>query len=175
MSVARDLAACTECGVENRHGDRIALRTADDIPHHSARGSDDGRFGCDFVVEALVEREQVLLPVDRVGDHAGGRVAIGTRDGRSHRVERGVERLFAVQREFVFERNDPFEQLPVLGRQGEEAFHAGKCAVDSACQPVGLREDARLREMRRVRIVTDRHRFDDDEQERDVNAPQEFE
>ena len=175
MAVARHLAAGAERGIEDRHGHRITIRTADDVAHHGARRGDDGRFGRYLEIASLVERQQVLLLVDRVGHDAGGRVAVGTRQGRSHRVEGGEERLLAIERQFVFERRDTFEQASVFVGQGEEALHAAESAVDSARQPVRLREDTCLREVGGVRIIIDRHRFDDDEQKRYISAPQEFE
>ena len=137
MAVARHLAAGAERGIENRHGHRITIRTADDVAHHGARRGDDGRFGRYLEIASLVERQQVLLLVDRVGHDAGGRVAVGTRQGRSHRVEGGEERLLAIERQFVFERRDPFEQASVFVGQGEEAFHAAGAPAD---------EDSRFRQ-----------------------------
>ena len=174
MAVAEDLAAGAERRVEDRNGNRIAVRTACDISHHLAGRRNDGHLGRDIVVEPLVQGDEVLLLVDGVCNDTCRRILVGACKWRGKGVQRMINRLLPIERELIFERDDPFEELPVLCGQREEVLQVVKRSVDTSDQPVGLGENPCLRELRRAGIIADRHRFDNDEKQCHIDAAQKF-
>ena len=168
-------AAGAERSVEHRHGHRIPVRAIDHIAHHRAGGRKEGHLGLYAVPQAAVERDEVLLPVDRVGHHRGDSEAVfRLADPLQATVQTARRHDLLVPGQPLLELRDAVEQHAVLAAQREIAVYAGHQAVHAAGQLVRASQQPRLRIMGRVRIVTDGQRLQHHEQHRHIHAANEL-
>ena len=168
-------AAGAERGVEHRHGHRIPVRAIDHIAHHRAGGRKEGHLGLYAVPQAAVERDEVLLPVDRVGHHRGdGEAVFRLADPLQATVQTARRHDLLVPGQPLLELSDAVEQHAVLAAQREIAVYAGHQAVHAAGQLVRASQQPRLRIMGRVRIVTDGQRLQHHEQHHHIHAANEL-
>ena len=169
------LAAGSERGVKQGDGDRIAVGTIDDISQHGAAGSEQRHIGSDAVAQTPVDGDEILRPVDGIGD-----------DGSGHDAELGPAQIEHVTLEPVdigglvvlgkpfLKEGDTVEEDAVLGFEPEVAPHPGGKLVDRPGGGVGTREQAGLREVGGPCVIPDGEGLQHDEQHHEVDTTDEL-
>jgi len=170
-----DLSARFEAAVQHRHTHGEMIRTVHYVTRDAPVGH-DRHIGLQAVFDAAVQRDVVLLPDDRVVDDPSREVSelpsAGDRIfGEKQRVRRyGRVAAVAPQTvEFVFQQRYPGSQRCILLFQVQVAVQSRYLRIDTAYNIVGGGNQLRFRVAGAVCVIVYRKRFENDEDQYEMD------